>query len=408
MRHRFSSTVLLLSVVLSLGFGKWGAWIGFPSYGVFLIDILFMGSILLRFLPGFQRPGDLLIYFLPCSLLILIHLFTASIGSRVTQIRDLVPFIYLLFVPAIARTLEGVDFTRIIRALRLGTILHLAWSGLVTLGLLQPFRFFPSVFGAQIFEKRWDLAGLVYAIGILSWSSFRSQKLERNSIAIIAFVIAGGLQASRAGMISVAFAIIFVLLKERVNGYGRQGYLSRIVLIATLGFAVVTSASLLSSQLPGSSLSRLGVFGDDAKVIQSAGNTARARSEARKLMMNWTFTQNKQFFGFGPGVEIVRDSGAINYLSGAKDVRAPHNWFVGLFARFGILGTAVWALLVTYGAFGRGLSPEIAWLGRCSIFLILVVSTLGVIMESPFGSLPFSFFLGMLMVNKNRISGVGK
>ena len=408
MRHRFSSSVLLLSVILSLGFGKWGAWIGFPSYGVFLIDILFMGSILLRFLPRFQRPGDLLFYFLPCSLLILIYFFTASNGSRVTQIRDLVPFIYLLFVPAIARTLEGVDFTRIIQALRLGTILHLAWSSLVTLGLLQPFRFFPSLFGAQIFEKRWDLAGLVYAIGILSWSSFRSQKLERNSIAIIAFVIAGGLQASRAGMISVAFAIIFVLLKERVNGYGSKGYLSRIVLIAILGFAVVTSASLLSSQLPGSSLSRLGVFGDDAKVIQSAGNTARARSEARKLMMNWTFTQNKQYFGFGPGVEIVSDSGAINYLSGAKDVRAPHNWFVGLFARFGILGTAVWALLVTYSAFGRSLSPEIAWLGRCSIFLILVVSTLGVIMESPFGSLPFSFFLGMLMANKNRISGVGK
>ncbi len=408
MKYRLSSTVLLLSIVLSLGFGKWGAWIGFPSYGVFLIDILFVGSILLRFLPSSQRPGDVLIYFLPCSLLILIHLLTASIGSRVTQIRDLVPFIYLLFVPAIARTLEGVDFTRIIQALRLGTILHLAWSSLVILGFLRPFVFFPSVFGAQIFEKRWDLAGLVYAIGILSWSSFRSQKLERNSIVIIAFVIAGGLQASRAGLISVAFATIFVLLKERVNGYGRKGYLARIVLIATVGFALVTSASLLSSQLPGSSLSRLGVLGDDDKVIQSAGNTARARSEARKLMMDWTFTQNKQFFGFGPGAEIVSDSGAIRFLSGAKDVRAPHNWLVGLFARFGILGTAVWTLLVTYIVFGRSFSPEIAWLGRCSIFLILVVSSLGVIMESPFGSLPFSFFLGMLMVNKNSRSGVGK
>jgi hypothetical protein len=390
---------VLLGILLSLGLGKWGAWFGMPSVGIFFIDVIFIISIFKHLVPNHK---DLILYFIPCIGYITFELLLGGTGLRINQFRDLIPFVYVALVPSIINALRGVEFRHIVLAVRYGSSIHLAWTFLLTINILKPIVFLPSIFGVQIFERRWDLAGMVYAIGILSWSTFRQANLNRNIYVIVFFLFAGSLQSSRAGIIVTVVALALVIRKENFGQNQKTGHVSKVLLTAILGLISFATLSLLSSYFPNSAVERLGLISDNSKIVNSAGNTARARSLASETIISYTFQKEKQFFGFGPGSEIVLDSGAIIYLSGSKDVRASHNWFVGLFGRFGYFGFCLWFYLVFYIFLGRSTQSEETWLGRGAVLIILIVSSLGVILESPFGALPFSFFLGL--IGKSRAS----
>ena len=108
----------------------------------------------------------------------------------------------------------------------------------------------------------------------------------------------------------------------------------------------IPSFTFISPLIPESSaLSRIGIENifSPNKLIQETRNsgTANARIQAQKLLTVWLTDNHLEFFGAGPGREMVLESNAYVYLSGARDVRSPHSWFYGNLGRYGFLGVIV-------------------------------------------------------------------
>jgi O-antigen ligase len=117
--------------------------------------------------------------------------------------------------------------------------------------------------------------------------------------------------------------------------------------------------------------------------------------------------------GFGPDLRepvIALASGALNWDQGSEDgrvVRSPHNIAMTILSRTGVLGLLLWLGLLAVGwwrivrataaarlAGDRDNEMFGVWLA-VSLVVILVTALLGVILESPFGAIPFFFLLGL-------------
>jgi hypothetical protein len=105
--------------------------------------------------------------------------------------------------------------------------------------------------------------------------------------------------------------------------------------------------------------------------------------------------------GFGP--DFVTDSGTSFALEGTEyeDVRSPHNYLVGTLARLGVFG-ALLAGSVMVAAAGLGLRvlrsrPDtVSVLAALLVLALPVPALLGVILESPFGAIPYFWAVGHL------------
>ena len=81
--------------------------------------------------------------------------------------------------------------------------------------------------------------------------------------------------------------------------------------------------------------------------------------------------------------------------------RSPHNVFLTVFGRMGAVGLAVWLafcavlLIRTWRALRRD-GAELDWALWCGLWVILVSSTFGVVMEGPMGAVPFWIMLGLV------------
>jgi hypothetical protein len=204
------------------------------------------------------------------------------------------------------------------------------------------------------------------------------------------FLLTVALLPGRAGGIASLLSLVYLLVSSDLNKQ-RNRILSRRVIYGLI--TAVLLGGIISSFIPdNSSLKRSGIIPGEDSSRNYAQGTVNARIEAQKLVLDWTFENKLEVFGAGPGREIVLESGAYKWLSGSVDVRQPHNWWVSLFSRFGFFGFFYWTFLVFYylGPIKRSnlMQPRIFILGA-----ILTTSTFGVILESPFGLIPFYFFL---------------
>lgn len=87
-------------------------------------------------------------------------------------------------------------------------------------------------------------------------------------------------------------------------------------------------------------------------------------------------------------------------LSGGQlDLRAPHNILLNTWARLGLIGLILHAALLLLGLLAavtttvRRLTPRIVW--ALVLVAFPIVALVGVILESPFGAIPYAFALGM-------------
>ena len=393
-KSKLTEKIFLFALFSSLAFGKWGAWIGVPSKGIFLIDFLFFFTLFINFFKNGLDKKLMIFYTLPLGFYCILEMYYSDYGNFITKIRDLLPFLYLAFVPSLVNMINKIGYRRIILVFRQSTVVHLFWSTLVLFRVLEPLQVMPNVFGVPIFQNRWDLSGMVFGIGILSWSDFRKMGLLRNKVLIAFFAIIGVAQGSRAGALATLIALFVSLI------YSDQARLMRSKIKAITFMSVITIilailANITSSIFPDSFFSRIGFIGYDQGRQTSARNTAVARADAAILVLKWTKSSNKVLFGAGPGFEILQESGAIRYLSGNAEVRSPHNWFIGLFSRFGIIGTIFWLSLVAIPFVGSTKQRDMRMLAMGGFICILTTGSMGVIIESPFGSLPLTVFVGI-------------
>jgi hypothetical protein len=389
----FEGRLSLLAIFLTLATGKWGSWIGVPNSPFFLIDLIVILSSLLSFLKMMKNHIPISLYSL---VLVFFMTFQIAINQEfniTTKIRDLSPFFYLLLVPFLAFSLNSVSFSTVIKVIRYGSITNLLLFYFTTFGLLAPFSC-GAICGTEIFYYRADHVGLVACIGLMAWSTFSIQGIRSRPLIQILFALGILINQSRAGIIGMFLVVVLFLLPQiRLNSKRNQIKI-RTTTLLIVGFPV--AAIILNTNLIN--VTGFERFTQESVVQQISGEsdgTTRARVIAQGLLLEYVFSEKQILSGAGAGAEMVRDSQAYRYLSSASDVRAPHNWFVGLLARYGIIGFLLWVLVsVKYYSIPKEKNSG-SLLIKVSILNVLVSSAFGVMMESPFGALPFAYFLAM-------------
>ena len=405
--HFSPPEILLFAITFTLATGRWGSYIGNPESGLLLVHVL----LLLALLPYlFSSLGSNTLDIFARVLLptfIISNLIRADQNNISFVLKDILPFVYLMLIPGVVAVLRQVTTFRIVKAIRLGCALHLFWYLPNSLGLL-PEIYLPWLSKIPIFSERSDLSGVVMGIGILFWSSFPTIGLKSNTTLSLLFLVAAILGRSRAGLIATIFCVAFLSVKiyaERKNSNKKNQDTVTLFVIVTLimtGFlGAATIGQLNSSE---NAFSRFGLFGGESNVVTSAKNTGNARYLAAKALIDWTNESNVELFGAGPGAEIVLNSGALRFLSGHVEVRAPHNWWLHLFSRYGFVGLFFWCIFIGVNSFRKNVLREPAAIAASgSILAILISSTFGVILESPFGSIPLIFLISMILRDRENV-----
>jgi len=160
---------------------------------------------------------------------------------------------------------------------------------------------------------------------------------------------------------------------------------------------VIPFAAGLQAVLPGdSAIKKFGILDQNGAAQLLGNSTAYGRKMGQTTLIRWTIQEGKIIQGAGPGFEMLSQSGAIRWLSGNANVRYPHNWWVSLFSRYGIIGLALWIVCVIASVIGLRREPAGSQF-LTFVVSIMAASTFGVIMEAPFGVIPFAFFTARLV-----------
>ena len=407
------------AVTLVLAFGRWGTNIGVSP--LFITDVLIAFSLInwlitngskgSRALTGWvprSSPTALFIVFM--VFVVFRVLFSLGNGSILDWVRDAVPFLYGILTFMAARSIAtSVAETRdrTMRFLWWALCVHLAWTAVVVLtGNGQGFAVPGPFFNAPLFQLRpdADAALIAVAVGML----LRNFLLKRHRFWSLAGVVLGSVTVlnlgTRAGLISVVFSLTlaFVLtFSGSVRGHPR-----RTAMIFAVPFIIALTAVILPVTTPGQRL--IATIAPTQAVSaeqQSAQGTQRARELTWTAIIDWTGEEPaRQLVGSGFGNDFLFESGTKSMLEGTTytNVRSPHNWFVGIYARMGIVGLALASaviiqagLLVWRHRRRIGSEPLLAT-AALVIGSILPVATLGVVLEAPFGAVPFFWALGII------------
>jgi len=115
---RFRVRLIVIGLGLSLATGRWGAWVGIPSKGIFLIDLIVLLGILLVIL----RDGIKMDYLtLILGTYIISQLLRNSEFALLVRIRDLIPLIYLQLFLLIRDQISKIPINYIYKMLRVAT-----------------------------------------------------------------------------------------------------------------------------------------------------------------------------------------------------------------------------------------------------------------------------------------------
>lgn len=396
-----SENSVILAVCLSLFGGRWISYIGFPNYNLFLVDIFyFLGllGIMIFQKKSFNSKNTFRVTFI-LTLFISFQLFRNLNFSLITRLRDLIPFLYLIATPIIIRKFPETAWIRAIKFARYATLFGAIWTDLVLLGILKEFSGPQQFSGVPIFSARWDHSGISLCIGLLLWGSFPRAKLRDNTLVRLFLLSSVLLQYSRASYVGLFFVLLSIYFvaksRKKIDPFHKTSFLIACLALSIVALPILT---LVAPMLPqNSALSRIGIENllSPGKLIQNTRNsgTAIARIESQKLLTEWIYQNQLEFLGAGPGREMVLESQAYVFLSGEQTVRSPHSWFYGNFGRFGYLGLILWHLICFSYIRAQRARLQVFDFPANILFVIYIIALFGVVMESPFGILPFSFFL---------------
>ncbi|ASY09643.1 hypothetical protein B1s21122_04805 [Candidatus Nanopelagicus limnes] len=397
-----SENLIILAVSLSLFGGRWISYIGFPNYNLFLVDLFYffglLGIVIFQ-KKSFNSKNTILITFI-LTLFISFQIFRNLNLPLITRLRDLVPFLYLIATPVIIRKFPETAWIRTIKVARYATLFGAIWTDLVLLGILKEFSALQQFSGVPIFSARWDHSGISLCIGLLLWGSFPRAKLRDNTLVRLFLLSSILLQYSRASYVGLFFVLLSIYFvaksRKKIDPFQKTSFLNACLALSIVAIPILT---LVAPMLPQkSALSRIGIENlfSPGKLIQDTRNsgTANARIESQKLLTGWIYQNQLEFLGAGPGREMVLESKAYVFLSGARDVRSPHSWFYGNFGRFGYLGLIMWHLICFSYIRAQRARLQVFDFPANILIVIYIIALFGVVMESPFGILPFSFFLG--------------
>jgi len=419
------------AVALTLGLSRWGTYIGYSP--LFITDLLIALSLINWLvsdsLKGFRKPSGWVPRSLPTGLFIAFmvfvvfrFLFSLGNGPLLDWIRDAVPFLYgfLAFVSArsLALSTPGTR-SRTMRLLWWAINFHLVWTALVVItGTAKGFAIPGPTFTVPFFEVRPDIdaALIAVAVGML----LRNAILNRHRVWSVGGIALGLVTVlslgTRAGLISVMISMVlaFSLTFASTSKMSPR----RAAMVFVVPFVIVLAAVVLPMTTPGQ---RLIATVDPSQAFSAAQQSAQGTQRARELtwstVISWTNEDTlRQVVGSGFGNDFLEQSGTKAFLEGTtyKNVRSPHNWFVGIYARMGLLGTAlivgviIQLAAIIWRSRRRIGSDPLLTASALIVLSILPVATLGVVLEAPFGAVPFFWAAGILMTLASPISQVSR
>lgn len=398
-----------------------GRWISYLSVGpVYIGDVLLGGAaahalsarLLCGRRPGAARGPGLLLTLV--ALYALIRLL-ATQGDLRLAARDAAPFCYsaIAYLSARACLLAGEhNRIRTVRLLYWALVAHL---GRVALAVLVPgFRLpLPEFGGIQFLAIRSDVDTAL--LGVLAGMSIL--RIRREGGIWWATVLAGSCLAlafatrSRAGLLA-CFACVLAAFVMRS---GRQSSPAAVRTAILAAAATLLLAVLLPSSPAGQRL--IATVNDTSasqEVAVSAQGTVHGRLIAWNRVVAYTLADPVRTLvgtGFGPDFLHLSDADVALGVDQYPGVRSPHNYLLTTFARLGALGLAVVAALLVaiFTAVVREIRAEerdeLASLCVLLVVALGIVAMLGVVLESPFGSIPFFWAAGVLLARNRRRRG---
>ncbi|MCT9078919.1 O-antigen ligase family protein [Streptomyces fulvoviolaceus] len=387
-----------------------GRWISHLHMGpLYIGDVLlcaaFLQAICLRSLSGQRRerihgPGILI------GLLLLVtgfHLLAVEGDLRMAA-RDAAPFAYAAIAYLSAGGYQRASDrgrARTVRLIHGGLLLHLSWMVVATLAP-DWVATLPRVGPTRVFEIRTDFD--VAVLGVLAGMSIL--RIRRGRIwlhgSVAAAALATGLaQVNRAALISCCLCVLVAVMLRA----GRNGRLTlRAVTLGAIAVLAVVVAVLPMSPAGQRLLALNKGATASSELVENAQGTKRARLIAWERVVTYTLDDPaRSAIGVGFGPDFLQLSNGDLPIGRGMGVRSPHNYLITSFARLGFAGlTIVVALLASLLAIvirivRRGPPDELTSLCVLLVVSLLVVSLLGVILESPFGATPFFWAAGILL-----------
>jgi len=415
------------AMALVLGLSRWGTNIGFSP--LFITDILIALSLVnwlltakltgRRPLSGWvPRSAPTVLFQLFFFYMLARFLFAVGNGPILLWLRDGMPFLYGIMAFISARSLAtsaGPTRALTMKVFWWAMGVHLVWTSLVHVtGTQSGFSLPGGVFSAPVFQMRPDIDSALIALTV--GMCLRQVMLGRHRTWAVLGILVGVATVftlgTRAGLISViiALAVSYGLTYSAIHKLSGR----RVAMVLMVPAVVVLLAIVLPMTTPGKRL--LATVGEvtsssaasaaDVGAQENAQGTQRAREMVWSATVDWTNeTTARHLFGSGFGNDFLEQAGVKSFLEGTTytNVRSPHNWFVGIYARMGLIGlslAAVFIIQLMYLILRHrqriGEDPLFS-LSALTVVAILPVATLGVVLEAPFGAVPFFWASGMLM-----------
>lgn len=418
--------VLLILTVGMLATGRWGSYIQAPGLPIYIGDVLLLVAVITFVVSGGLRSETLATlrtapWALRFTLLLLlwsVARFATRLQISLVDLRDLAPYAYAITAAlAFMMPLEARPWTS--RLIYSALTFHAAWFIADAVGWIDDTRtprLGPS--GVGLFTTRPDFDAAVFAIAVgLALHALLLTHRRPRPIATALLVLFLGvnawavtLQHTRAGLLATVVVVAVVTVAWVVYRSKRLRHAGSLVRwgppTIAAGMGVAICALALTFTLPGQRLLN-GINGTQG---ESAG-TSNARAYVYENLSEYILEDPiRTSVGVGFGPDFLKASGTLDILEGTtyKNVRSPHNYVLGTWARLGAIGALSAVLILTFGAW-MGMrhlwqtDDTVAVLAALALIALPVPAMLGVILESPFGALPYFWALGTLSAHQMKL-----
>jgi hypothetical protein len=415
--------ILFVAALYLLATGRWGSYLGIPGIPVYVGDILVASAVVqtliwCRRAAGGWTDACRSIGQAPLALLLALCLLAWTLlrglvgigdiaSSPLVALRDLAPYGYAIaaVLAFLLPTADGKLQRRLIYA-ALGS--HVAW---ILLGphVTSATAAGPLLGGTPIFTTRPDFDSAVLGVGIAfalreltEGRRFGGRKVGSLALFIGASAYAISTQPTRAGLLAGLIcigAVGLIWIRRRFSDSERRStsHVIRQVAIVVIGCLAVIVAVAVSP--PGQRL----LDGLSNQGSQAAGTADVRRSTWTEVYRYVTASPTRVAVGVGFGPDFIDASGTSYSLQGTlyKDVRSPHNYVIGTFARLGTIGGLLALLLIATAFYSAvrvllGRPGPATTLASLVLLALPVTAMLGVVFESPFGAIPYFWAVGQV------------
>ena len=416
-RVRALASTALFSLVLWLcASGRWGSYVGAPQFSVYITEIVLV-VIAVTSIAISPSSARLLVNDVvrvvrrswTARLVVALLLWTGLrliLGGRLdaTSLRDAAPYGYaaLGLVAAAWRDIRRSD---------LMVIVALAWHDVwIALSLTWPSLTgrFLALGPVRLLEIRPDFDAAVCGLAAAVLLRLALVALDRRRWLPAALMVAVALVNlylvlllhSRASLLSTVVALAVVPW-----GTGLRWSLlpRRAVLVVALVAALMTPVAAVTV-LRSDPFQRLVDTFSSGQT--DAKGTTQARQEVWGMVTRYVTTSpEREAIGVGFGPDYLSTIGAAKIYEGTTftGVRAPHDYWLNTWVRLGAVGVALsiaLALLAALSAVrslwgGAMALPDV--IAAALVLTLPLPASLGVILESPFGAVPYFWALGRLV-----------